>query len=62
MNTMKNLAILYTQLDRTNKAEDMFSSALDGFEAVLGRSSKRCQDIVAALAALHGDRGDSPGI
>jgi hypothetical protein len=30
---------LYTQLGRVNKAKDMYSHALDGLEAVFGRSS-----------------------
>jgi hypothetical protein len=32
----------------------MYSRALYGLEVVLGRSSKRCQGIVASLAALGG--------
>ena len=40
----------------------MYSRALDDLEAVFGRSSKRYQDIVAALAILRGDRGDSTDV
>ena len=48
--------MLYAEIGRADKAEDMYSRALYGLEAVLGRSSKRCQDIITALAALNGDR------
>jgi hypothetical protein len=40
----------------------MYSRALDGLEAVFGRSSKQYQNIVAALAILRGDRGDSTDV
>jgi hypothetical protein len=42
-------------MGRANEAEDLYSRALYGLEAVLGRPSKRCQDIITALAILHGD-------
>jgi hypothetical protein len=54
LNAMQNLAILYKQLGWVDKSKDMYSRALDGLEVVLGRSSKRCQDILTALAALGG--------
>jgi hypothetical protein len=44
-------------MGRANEAENMYLRALYGLEAVLGRLSERCQDIIAALAALQGDRG-----
>jgi len=37
----------------------MYSRALDDFKAVLGRSSKRYQNIVTALAILRGDKDGS---
>jgi hypothetical protein len=52
LNTMQILAILYERLGWTNKAKGMYSCALDGLKAVLGRSSKRFEDNLAALAAL----------
>ena len=56
LNTTENFAMLYMEMGRANKAEDVYSRALYSLEAVLGRSSKWCQDIIAALAALKGDR------
>jgi hypothetical protein len=47
--------MLYTEMSRTDKAKDMYLCALYGQEAVLGRSSKRCQNIIAALAGLNSD-------
>ena len=55
LNATKNFAMLYMEISRANKARDIYSCALYGLEAVLGRLSKRCQDIIAALAALNGD-------
>jgi hypothetical protein len=52
-----NRLLLYEQMGKANEAENMYLRALYGLEAVLGRPSKRCQDIIAALAALQGDRG-----
>jgi hypothetical protein len=52
-----NRLLYYEQMGRANKAENMYLRALHGLEAVLGRLNKRCQDIIAALAALQGDRG-----
>ena len=57
LNTTEKLAILYKQMGRANEAEDLYSRAPYGLEAVLGRPSKRCQDIITALAIFHGDRG-----
>lgn len=57
LNTTEKLTVLYKQMGRVNEAEDLYSRALYGLEAVLGRPSKRCQDIITALAVLHGDRG-----
>jgi hypothetical protein len=54
---LESIAILYEQMGRANEAENMYLRALYGLEAVLGRPSTRCQDIIAALAALQGDRG-----
>lgn len=56
LNTAQNLAMLYVEIGRADKTEDMYSRALYGLEAVFGRSSKRCQGIIAALAALNSDR------
>jgi tetratricopeptide (TPR) repeat protein len=56
LNTAQNFAMLYVEIGRADKAEDMYSRALSGLEVVFGRSSKRCQDIIAALAALNSDR------
>ena len=44
-------------MGKANGAEDLYLRALYGLEAVLGRPSKWCQDIITALAILHGDRG-----
>jgi hypothetical protein len=55
LNTARIFATLYAKIGRADKAKDMFSRALYGLEVVLGRSSKRCQDIISALEALKGD-------
>jgi hypothetical protein len=62
LNIMQNLAELYTQLSRANKVKDMYSRALDSLKAVFGRSSKWCQNIVAVLAILRGNRGNSTDV
>ena len=62
LSTMENLAALYPQFGRANTAKDMYSRALDGVEAVFGRSSKRCQAIATSLANLRGDGDDSTDV
>ena len=49
LNTTENFAMLYMEIDRADKAADMYSRALYGLEAVLGRSSKQCQDIIVLI-------------
>jgi hypothetical protein len=46
-------------MSRANEAENNGENlrALYCLGAVLGRPSKRCHDIIAAPAALQGDRG-----
>jgi len=56
LDTIENFAMLHVEIGRADKAEDMYSCALYGLEAILGRLSKQYQDIIAALAALNGDR------
>ena len=53
LNTAQNLAILYAAVGRTDEAIEMYSRTLRGLKSVLGGSSRRCEDIVAALAALE---------
>jgi tetratricopeptide (TPR) repeat protein len=59
LNTAQNFAILYAEIGRADTAENMYSRALYGLEVVLGRSSMRCQDIIATLAALKAIEDDS---
>lgn len=53
LNATENLAILYKQMGSASKAEEMYTRALYGLEAVFGQSSKRYQDVISALADLH---------
>lgn len=53
LNTTENLATLYKQMGRASKAEEMYTRALHGLEVVFGHSSKRCQEVISALADLH---------
>lgn len=55
LNATQNLAILYKQMGSASKAEEMYTRALYGLEAVFGHSSKRYQDVISALADLHDD-------
>ena len=55
LNTTQNLTSLYTQLDRVSEAKAAYSCVLHGLEMVFGQSSKRFQDVAAALEALRID-------
>jgi hypothetical protein len=39
-----------------DEAEDMYMHALNSLEPLLGRSSKRCQDIISDMETLQRDR------
>jgi len=56
LNTVQNMAILFQQTGRMKVAEELYSQALFGFEAVFGRSSDRYKSIAKALDALCKER------
>ena len=57
LNVTQNLVNLYLQLERISGAKEAYSCVLYGMEVVFGSSSKRYQDVAAALEALRINNG-----
>jgi hypothetical protein len=53
-NKAQKVTVLYEQIGRANETKDVYFRALYGLGTVL--EHPRCQDIIAALAALQGGR------
>lgn len=52
LNTVENLAILFSQTGRMDEAKELYLRAQRGVELVFGHSSGRCKKIASALANL----------
>jgi hypothetical protein len=55
--TAQNIANLFQQIGRVQKAEGLYVQALLSVKAVFGRSSDRYQVLVKALNNLRSNRG-----
>ncbi|KAF2804477.1 uncharacterized protein BDZ99DRAFT_153096 [Mytilinidion resinicola] len=56
LNTAQNMAVLFQQTGRTQKAEGLYEQALFSVEAVFGRTSNRYCSIAKILDALRNNR------
>jgi hypothetical protein len=52
LNTVENLAMLFSQTGRLDKAKELYLRAQRGLGTVFGHSSRRCKNIAMALEDL----------
>ena len=52
LNTMQNLALLLSSVGRADESRELFIRAQHGIEMVLGQTSSRYEEVIAALARL----------
>ena len=55
LNTMQNLAFLFSSVGRADEAKELYTRAQGGIAIVFGQTSSRYEEVVEALATLSVD-------